>query len=143
MNYTDLQASIGRVQLKRQPEFQAHRRALAKRYAAGLSACRLPITFQAGALEPGHALHLMMVQLPVEQMRQTRDEVVLALRERNIGASIHYAPLHSMPLYASLGDAAPLPVTERLGGRIMTLPISVSMTVDDVDYVVAHLIDLL
>lgn len=142
MNYTDLQASIGRVQLRRQPEFLAHRRALADRYAAGLAAARIPIEFQSGVFEMGHALHLLIVQLPIEGMTRTRDEILLALRDRNVGASIHYAPLHSMPFYAKLCQNPGLPVTEFLASRMMTLPISASMTIDDVDYVVENLIEV-
>lgn len=143
MNYTDLQASIGRVQLRRQPEFAAHRRTLAARYMAKLAAAPLPIAFQAGVEDPGHALHLLVAKLPIEQMRKTRDEIVLELRERNIGASIHYPPLHTMPFYLSLGNATSLPVTEHLASQIMTLPISASMSLDDVDYIANHLLDVL
>ena len=47
-----------------------------------------------------------------------------------------------MPLYHH-GQPDSLPVTEALGQEILTLPISASMTLDDVDYVTAHLAELL
>ena len=46
-----------------------------------------------------------------------------------------------MPLY-SASAPSPLPVSEALGRAILTLPISASMTEEDVDYVCAHLTEL-
>lgn len=37
-----------------------------------------------------------MVRLPIEKMKLSRDELLLQLRSRNIGASIHYPPLHTI-----------------------------------------------
>lgn len=142
MNLTDLQSAIGRVQLRRQPEFAARRLALAQRYRELLEDAGIELGFQKGAFESDHARHLLVVLLPVERMRLTRDELVLALRARNIGASIHYSPLHAMPYYAERYPAQ-LQNTEYLATRIMTLPISGSMTIADVEYVVEHLKELI
>jgi perosamine synthetase len=139
MNYTDLQACIGRVQLARQGELDAIRLDIARRYVDGLQGLSPPLTFQRDCTHPYHARHLFVVQLPVERMRLSRDDVLRALRAKNIGASIHYAPLHAMPLYAGAGQPAPLPITEQVATRIMTLPISASMTADDAQDVVAAL----
>lgn len=137
MNFTDLQAAIGRVQLARQGEMSARRRALAQRYRE-----RLPgLPFQQGAFDPGHARHLLVAQFAPGSGRD-RDALLLALRARNIGASIHYPPLHHMPLYAAQGPAD-LPVTDWLAKRIMTLPIGAHMTFADVDEVCDHLLELL
>jgi dTDP-4-amino-4,6-dideoxygalactose transaminase len=135
MNYTDLQASIGRIQLKRQPEFSGIRLSIAKQYLEALQAIRPPLRFQKDILHPSHARHLFIIQ--VAEGRLSRDDLLLALRAQNVGASIHYAPLHLMPLYGAHGHTA-LPNTDQIGKRIMTLPISVSMKVDDVEYVVTQ-----
>ena len=142
MNYTDLQAAIGRVQLRRQAEFWPRRLAIARVYIEALGKLAWPLTLQRGVADPRHARHLFLVQLPVEHIGQSRDDVLLALRERNIGASLHYAPVHAMPLYAKARQGA-LPVTERLATRIMTLPMSASMSTDDAKEVVAALDDVL
>lgn len=136
MNYTDLQAAIGRVQLKRQAQFRAARLAVARRYCLGLAG--LPITLQPGILSDEHARHLFLVQLPLERMRTSRNQLLLGLRQRNIGATVHYAPLHRMPLFRS-GRGSSLPNTEALAERILTLPISASLTEKDADYVVEAL----
>jgi perosamine synthetase len=138
MNYTDLQACIARVQLRRQPEFYVTRLEIAKRYCAGLRS--LPIKSQLNILDPYHARHLFLIRLTDECLQ--RDEILLKLRARNIGASIHYAPLHLMPLYKGLSRAG-LPNTEAVARCIMTLPISGSMTAEDGEYVVEHLAEIM
>jgi perosamine synthetase len=136
MNYTDLQAAIGRVQLSRISEFEKIRLTLAQRYVGRLESFKPAIKFQTGGVHPHHARHLFTIQLPVSDMRFDREEVLLALRAKNIGASIHYAPLHLMPLYGDNAKPVSLPVTESLAKCIITLPISASMNISDVDYVV-------
>ena len=131
-NYTDLQAAIGRVQLARQEEFQRTRLAVAEAYRAGLQ--DLPITFQKMVTDPAHSRHLFIVMLD-HGARLSRDEVLAALRQRNIGATIHYEPLHLMPLYRREGIS--LPHTERIAGSILTLPIGASITLDNAHEVVA------
>ena len=142
MNFTDLQACIARVQLRRQPEFARRRRDIARLYVRRLSRLRPALRFQDEVCAVRHARHLFVVQLPEHRGVPSRDELLLALRARNIGATIHYAPLHQMPLYNGSPRRA-LPVTEQVYRRILTLPISASMTLADAGYVADHLIDLL
>ena len=142
MNYTDLQAVIGRVQLRRQPDFRARRLAIAQRYHAALGASGSSVGFQSGVLGEDHARHLFVITLPVERMHMSRDEFILGLRERNVGASIHYAPLHTKALYYRSAPPS-LPATERLSRCNVTLPISASMDVADADYVIGHIQKLL
>src|SRR5207248_544246 len=78
-----------------------------------------------------HAAHIFVVQLPIERMATTRNQLLLDLRARNIGASVHYAPLHTMPLYNEQRRHPRLPTAEHLENRILTLPISASMTERD------------
>jgi len=142
MNYTDLQAAIGRRQLERQPEFAARRRAVAERYARTLAGMPEVDYVQAGVTEARHARHLFVVAWNTARLGRSRNELLLALRARNVGASVHYLPLHTMPYYRDI-DPVKLEVTEDLADRIMTLPIGAAMREADADYVVSHLRDLL
>lgn len=142
MNFTDLQAAIGRVQLSRFEQMAKTRLDIAKHYKKRLKALDVQIPFQSGAFDDSHARHLLVAQFDPARMGMQRDELLLALRARNIGASIHYRPLHGQPLYTARGISQ-LPVTESLAEKIMTLPISAKMTMNDVDYVVENLVDLL
>ncbi|TYQ27675.1 DegT/DnrJ/EryC1/StrS family aminotransferase [Pseudanabaena sp. UWO310] len=139
MNYTDLQACIGRVQLKRQSEFAQTRLEIAQYYYEHLKISHPQLIFQQHVLNPFHARHLFLIQLP---SFLSRDNILLELRERNIGASIHYPPLHKMPLYAKTNKDS-LPFTETICSHILTLPISAKMNIADASYVVEQLQDLL
>ncbi len=142
MNYTDLQAVIGRVQLRRQQEFHERRLQVARHYVSALGDPALGIGFQSGITDDAHSRHLFVISLPLERLPYTRDEFILELRRRQIGASIHYAPLHAMPLYHP--ESQPdLPVTEHLSTRNVTLPIGANMSLMDADYVTRHALELL
>lgn len=129
MNLTDLQASIGRVQLRRQREFAERRRAIATLYLHELAEMPWTIAAQWGVTDPFHARHLFLIQLPIENLGRSRDEILNGLRARNVGATVHYTPLHHQPLYRH--TACALPVTDDVATRVLTLPISASMTLDD------------
>lgn len=144
MNYTDLNAAIGRVQLNRLSGFAQRRLQIANVYAQALEDLSVTVRLQTKCTSADHARHLFVLQLQLEQLKISRDCVILALREMNIGASIHYAPLHTMPLYnGGSTKYSALPVTEYVAESILTLPISASMTIDDAEYVVNSLKDVI
>src|SRR5262249_2747645 len=84
MNFIDHQAAIGRVQLRRQQEFQNLRTAIAKMYCEALSGLEAPVRFQHGVLHPYHSRHLFTVRLPLERLSISRDEFLLELRSLNV-----------------------------------------------------------
>lgn len=133
-NYTDLQAAIGRVQLARQAEFAARRAAVAAIYREALDG--LPLAFQRDCTHPRHTRHMFVVVLD-EGARTGRDDLLLALRARNLGATIHYEPLHAMPLYNEGREPPRLPHTERIARGILTLPIGACVSDDDAREVAA------
>lgn len=60
-----------------------------------------------------------------------RDLLREKLAERGVGTDIHYAvPPHCQPCYADMTHG-PLPVTERLAGEILSLPIATGTSVAD------------
>lgn len=143
MNYTDLQASLGRVQLARFPKMQQRRGQLGAIYQRELKAAGRDVRWQAGFGSVRHAKHLAVVRLGPAVLQRGRDNLILALRARNIGATVHYAPLHIMPLYLRGGRPRSLPVTEAVAPSLLTLPISASMTAADARYVSRHFLDLI
>ena len=68
-----------------------------------------------------------------------RDEVQRALADENIGTSIHFLPVHTLSAYRErLAPHQPaLPVTERAGAEVLSLPMSPAHSDDDVRDVVA------
>jgi perosamine synthetase len=139
-NFTDLQASIGRVQLARQEEFGATRAAVAQIYRDGLAG--LPLHLQADCTHPAHSRHLFVIVLD-DSAPMDRDQLLRSLRERRLGATIHYEPLHTMPLYRRERSAAPLVHTDYIVRNIATLPIGACVTPDDAREVVEAMHELL
>jgi dTDP-4-amino-4,6-dideoxygalactose transaminase len=138
MNFTDLQAAIGRVQLRRLDNMSKHRARLVQYYKEALEQLGLTIQFQANVSDPKHAKHLLVGVFDPVEMGISRNELLCLLKGHNIGVSVHYNPLHYEKLYYD-GSKEELPVTDFLADKIMTLPIGPRVTCEDIDYVVHYL----
>ena len=87
-----------------------------------------------------HALHLYIVRIDPQRAGATRDEYQRALRDENIATSIHFLPVHTLTWYRErLRDQPPLPVAERAGDEILSLPLSPAHSEDDIGDVIAAL----
>jgi dTDP-4-amino-4,6-dideoxygalactose transaminase len=131
---TDLQAAVGREQLKRLPEIIEGRRELARAYAGALSAIpglRLP-------LQPGWAKsnwQSYCVRLP-EGVDQRA--VMQAMLDEGIATRRGVMNAHREAPYAR-GARFPLPRSEQAQDTGVILPLHASMTGDDVQAVAAAL----
>jgi perosamine synthetase len=144
MNFTDLQAAIGRVQLARFVEMQVRRHNVANVYVQRLASSGL-VDFQSDVLSAGHARHLMLIVLRNSTLQRSglnRNSLLHSLRKANVGVSVHYHPLHAMPLYRPYmrGNLA---TTDDIAARVLTLPIGAAMSEDDAHYVCDHFLALL
>ena len=129
LRFNDIQASIGRVLLRRLDAMNHRRRALAARYDAALAGLPLDLPLE----RPGarHVYHLYVVRTP------RRAELAAFLKTRGIQTGIHYpVATHRQPAVERF-VGAPLPVTERLVDEILTLPISAGHTEAEIDAVAA------
>jgi dTDP-4-amino-4,6-dideoxygalactose transaminase len=87
-----------------------------------------------------HALHLYVVRIDPERAGAIRDEYQRALAEENIATSIHFLPVHTLTYYRGrFPDQVPLPVAERAGGEILSLPLSPAHSDDDIADAIAAL----
>jgi dTDP-4-amino-4,6-dideoxygalactose transaminase len=87
-----------------------------------------------------HALHLYVVRVDPESAGATRDEYQRALAEENIATSIHFLPVHMLTFYRQrFPDQPPLPVAERAGDEILSLPLSPAHSDDDIADAIAAL----
>jgi dTDP-4-amino-4,6-dideoxygalactose transaminase len=87
-----------------------------------------------------HALHLYVVRIDAEAAGATRDEYQRALAEENIATSIHFLPVHKLTYYRErFAGQPPLPVAERAGDQVLSLPLSPAHSDDDIADVVAAL----
>jgi len=136
-NLTDIASAIGLVQLRRAGELWEQRRALAAAYQQALAP--LPgITLPVERPDRRHAWHLYAVRLDPAVWGE-RARFIEHLKDRQIGASVHWMPLHLHPYYRdTYGYPAGLfPVAEAAWPRLVSLPLFPGMTGADVEEVVA------
>ena len=126
LNYRmdDISAAIGVVHLARIHEWNAARAAIVEEYREALHGYRgIRMPFRpAEGVTPAH--HLATILLP---RQAPRDAFRAALANARIQTSVHYPPIHRFASYRSFRDRRPLPVTDELATRLVTLPLYPSM----------------
>jgi dTDP-4-amino-4,6-dideoxygalactose transaminase len=123
-NLSDVLAAIALCQLGKVEEHAEIRRRHVAAYDAAVA--ELP------GIEPlsrdprdRHALHLYVVRIDAERAGADRDAYQSALREEQIGTSIHFLPVHRLTYYRErFPEQPPLPVAERAGAEVLSLPLS-------------------
>lgn len=136
-NMTDIQASLGLHQLRKLTRLQKRREEIAEAYNeafANLDAIEVP--FVKRNIE--HAWHLYVIKIVSEKLKLDRNQFIEALRERNIGTSVHFIPVHLHPYYRDIygfkrGD---FPNAEYVYDRIISLPLYPKMENRDVQDVI-------
>ncbi len=134
-NLTDLAAAIGRVQLRRAGDLRKARERIAERYLAAFAPLGCLV------LPPAHreqAWHLFVVRLRGEALAIGRDAFIEKLRERGIGTSVHFIPLHLMTYYRQAYglEAGDFPRALECFQTCLSLPLYPSMTGTEVDRVI-------
>lgn len=144
-NLTDIAAALGIVQLSRAEALWEIRNRYAARYQEAFRA--IPEIVTPPDPQPGdvHSWHLYVIQLKLERLKIDRAAFIEALKERGIGASVHYQPLHLHPYYRQTYDYQPseLPEATRLYPRLVTLPLYPKMTESDVERVIKTVTELI
>ncbi|MEO7132155.1 MAG: DegT/DnrJ/EryC1/StrS family aminotransferase [Dermatophilaceae bacterium] len=141
-NMTDIQAAIGRAQLRHFDEMQAHRAQVAERYDSGLAlipGLALPARPRSGR----HAWHLYAVHV-LPDYGLSRDRLSDQLRERGIGTSVHFIPVHHLTWYRHecVMPVAGFPGADEVFEQTLSLPMDQMITDDEVDVVCAALAEM-
>ncbi|MDH7489189.1 MAG: DegT/DnrJ/EryC1/StrS family aminotransferase [Anaerolineae bacterium] len=125
-----LQAAVLRVKLRHLDEWNARRRQVAAWYNERLA--DLPVVRPHVMPAVEHVYHLYVIRT------ERRDALREFLAARGIGTGMHYPiPLPQTEAYSGLGfRKGQFPVTERLAGEILSLPMFAEMTEAQVDEVV-------
>ena len=138
-NLSDVLAAIALCQLYK---LERHREIRLAQFAAYDDALATLDGIEPLARDPRdtHALHLYIVRVDRERAGATRDEYQQALTEERIGTSIHFLPVHRLSAYRErYPEQPPLPVAERAGDEVLSLPISPAHTEDDIQDAIAAL----
>lgn len=142
-NMTDIQAALGRVQLKKFPQFQKRRTEIAQRYLLGLKDCELTLPVSLEHVDS--AWHLFVIRLNPKALTITRDQFIEELTQRNVGTSVHFIPLHNHAYYREKYKYAPsdFSVAQTSFENSLSLPLNLCMSNSDVDYVIEAVRDTL
>jgi dTDP-4-amino-4,6-dideoxygalactose transaminase len=135
----EVRAAVGLVQLSRLVEENEARARIAGRYREALDGVEgLTMPFRDHHQDRVSSHHLAVVLLPDGL---DRDQVRAALNERRIQTSVHYPPIHSFTRYRAFGQRRPLPQTDALATRILTLPLYGGLSDEQVEVVIEALLE--
>jgi dTDP-4-amino-4,6-dideoxygalactose transaminase len=128
LRFNEIQAAIGRVELRNIEKLNEHRRRVAARYTERLAG----VVGTPPEREWAYAVyHMYVIQT------DRRDALADYLQSKGIGTGIHY-PVgnHQQPTITKMySDLPKLPKTEAAVKEILSLPIYGELPLDDVDYV--------
>ncbi len=130
-NTTDINASIGMIQLQKQDMLREKRNRIAQKYTAAFgnnSAITLPFIKD----DRETSWHLYVIKIA------NRDSVIEALKEAGVGCSVHFIPIHKHPYYKEryAYKNEDYPVANSVFERSLSLPIYPDMSDDEIEYVI-------
>jgi dTDP-4-amino-4,6-dideoxygalactose transaminase len=124
--------------MQRLDEFVTQRHTLQERYNLLLSS--LPIVKPYQDRDSYSALHLYPIQIDLDSVDKSRQQVFDELRQDGVGVNVHYIPIHTQPHYQKLGfKEGDFPNSEVYYSRAISIPLFHAMTLDQQDQVVATL----
>ena len=131
-NLSDVLAAIALVQLDKVDDHATSRERQFGLYDEGLAdlAGITPLTRDS---RDTHALHLYVVRIDADLAGADRDAYQRALAEELISTSIHFLPVHKLTWFRErYPDQPSLPVAEKAGGEVLSLPLSPAHSDDDI-----------
>ena len=132
-NMTDMQAAIGRAQLRAFDTWQFRRAAIASRYDERLAAID-GLVLPSRPAHGTHAWHLYVVRV-TRDFGVSRDDLIARMSERGVDCSVHFIPVHTHQYFESLLGPQSLPNADAAFEEIVSLPMYPDLTDDDVDRV--------
>ena len=125
---SDINAAVGLEQLERIDTFRTRKLRIVKKYDeafADLDEVVLPHRDVRDTHPFSYVVRVLMGR---------RDDLMSHLRSRDVDCLVEFRPNHLQPAFESFRTQ--LPITERLAEEILTLPLFVEMTDEDVDLVI-------
>ena len=141
-NMPDMAAAIGLTQLAKLPANQKRRDELAAAYLSALEDIPGVCAAALGSMgaDDRHSWCVFPMLVDERAAGISRDALIEALRERNIGTSVHYIPSHLFSAYKHRRHG-PLQVTETEWLKLVSLPLFPGMSDTDVADVAAAIKD--
>lgn len=130
----EIEAAIGREQLKKLKSFLAIRAENAKLMMEGLEKTELVLPEMPKGVVPNWYLFTIRCK-----SNAVREKIRRRLNEAGIGATVYYPiPVHRTPLYAKLGySEIKLIETDKASETVLSLPVNPVVTREDIDKIVS------
>ena len=121
-NLDNIHSAIGLVQLKKIDKMNKRRNEIANYYYQNLKG-----EFNKYDTKHYHSYHLFMIRV------KNRDEFMEKLKNKNIGTSVHFRPLHQHSFYKNRFSG--FNVADRIYKQIVSIPLYPSLRDNEVEYV--------
>jgi len=129
---SNLMAAIGREQLKKIEIFAARRKAIVSRYMEKLKSVKSLAFLN---LDYANIVsHIFVVRV----LDGHREELINELKSNNIECGIHYMPNHLLDYFLVTYT---LPIADKLGGELLSLPLHADLSIEDQDIVIATILN--
>ncbi|MGN6324976.1 DegT/DnrJ/EryC1/StrS family aminotransferase [Pseudolysinimonas sp.] len=129
-NGNSIMAATALVALKYLDEDNARRREIAGLYDSALEGSGIERVRMAAGAEPSRHLYQVLID--------DRDESILRLNERGVAPGVHYRDNSAYSLYAPYRSQTPRAAAA--SDRLLSLPLHMSLSDDDVSYVAEQLL---
>ena len=142
-NMTDVAAAMGLAQLAKVERMWRRRTEIARRYNRAFGDVR-ELQIPHDRQDCQHAWHLYSLRLNLERLQIDRAQFIVELKQRNIGTSVHFIPLHLHPYYRETYGHEPEDFSVAYGEylRVISLPIYSRMSDRDVQDVIDTVLDV-
>ena len=140
-NMTDIQASIGLVQLNRYDGLLKRRHEIIAKYDVAFSEYPFITQFHKteNSISSGHLYLLRIEDIDMEK----RNEIISKMGERGVSTNVHYKPLPLLTAYKELGfDIADYPNAYNLFLNEISLPLYSTLSDEAVDYIIDNLLEV-
>ncbi|MEK7663932.1 MAG: DegT/DnrJ/EryC1/StrS family aminotransferase [Patescibacteria group bacterium] len=143
-NMTDIQASMGMHQIKKLEGFIRKREKIAQFYNKNFKHVK-EITIPTPRKYIKHARHLYSILIDIDKLKVDRNQFFIALDAENIGASVHFIPVHLHPYYKEKFGfrRGNFPNAEYIFDRIISLPMHPDLGKKDAEDVVRAVIKII
>ncbi|MCB0402890.1 MAG: DegT/DnrJ/EryC1/StrS family aminotransferase [Flavobacteriales bacterium] len=135
-NMTDIQASMGLVELRHYQETLARRKSIFDHYSEALSRydwAQIPVYETNQSSSSYHVYPLRIFGITEAQ----RDQIITAIFEQGVSVNVHFQPLPLLSFYKNLGyNMSDYPVAYDNYSREISLPVYYDLTDEDVKQVI-------
>jgi perosamine synthetase len=137
---SDINCALGIAQLERIDEILAKRERVARLYNERLKDVE-ELILPHSEKNKKISWFVYVVRLQDKYSREDRDAILAKLKEKGVGCSNYFPPIHLQPFYRKLfgykkGD---FPVTEKVSERTVALPFYNNLREEQIDYVCKNL----